>query len=233
MKECEYREIESYVKAHMQDSAHDIHHVYRVLNAAVDIAGHEDMIEVDMDVVIAACLLHDIGREKQFADPELCHALVGGEMAYEFLVSRNWPTAKAMHVKDCITAHRYRSSAPPASIEAKILFDADKLEVTGAIGIARTLIYEGKVGEPLYILGDNNEIITEGGGADISSFFQEYNFKLKNVYGSFYTNRAKEIAAKRQKAAMDFYDSLYNEVSEKCETSAQRIFIPTDLCPPP
>ena len=214
MNKDEYRAIEAYMVTNMQDSAHDIHHVYRVLNAAVDIAGYEDI--EDMDVLVAACLLHDIGRVRQFADPELCHAQVGSQMAYEFLVSRNWPEEKAMHVKECITTHRFRSNAPPVRIEAKILFDADKLEVAGAIGIARTLIYEGQVGEPLYILDDNNEIITTGGRAevDISSFFQEYNFKLKNIYGSFYTNRANEIAAKRQKAAMDFYENLYNEVSE-------------------
>ena len=214
MNNDEYRAIEAYMITHMQDSAHDIHHVYRVLNAAVDIAGYEDA--VDMDVLVAASLLHDIGRERQFAEPGLCHAQVGSQMAYEFLVSRSWAVEKALHVKECIAAHRYRSNSVPESMEAKILFDADKLEAAGAIGIARTLIYEGQVGEPLYILDDNNEIITTGGRAevDISSFFQEYNFKLKNIYGSFYTNRAKEIAAKRQKAAMDFYESLYNEVSE-------------------
>lgn len=35
----------------------------------------------------------------------------------------------------------YRKSNPPQSIEAKILFDADKLDAAGAMGIARTLIY--------------------------------------------------------------------------------------------
>lgn len=31
---------------------------------------------VDMDVLIISCLLHDIGREDQFQNPELCHAQV-------------------------------------------------------------------------------------------------------------------------------------------------------------
>jgi len=196
----------------MQDSAHDKHHVYRVLNAAMDIASHE--AAVNMDILIAACLLHDIGREKQFANPSLCHAQVGGAMAYEFLLTIGWPDNKAQQVKECITAHRFRSDNPPKSIEAKILFDADKLEACGAIGIARTLIYEGQVSEPLYIMDKDNKIITEGGGADISSFFQEYNFKLKRIYDKFFTNRAKEIAARRRQAAIDFYNSLYTEISQ-------------------
>jgi len=207
-----FKEIEEYMQNQMQDSAHDKHHIYRVLNSAVDIYGHED--SVDFDVLVAACLLHDIGREQQFADLEnTCHAEIGSKMAYEYLLSLEWPNDKALHVKECIASHRFRKNCKPQSIEAKILFDADKLEASGAIGIARTLIYEGQVGEPLYILDEDNKIIVDNGGAEISSFFQEYNYKLKRVYNKFYTARAKEIAAERQKTAENFYNGLYNEIS--------------------
>ena len=213
MTKSEYNTIESYMKTQMQDSAHDPYHIYRVLNAAMDIANHEK--EADMDVLIAACLLHDIGREQQAADPSLCHAQIGGEMAYEYLRSQGWPQLKAQHVKECIVSHRYRNHAPPVSIEAKILFDADKLDACGALGIARTLVYQGQIMAPLYILSDDGKIITGGGDyQEKSTFFQEYNFKLANVYDSFFTARAKEMAMKRQKAALDFYNSLYNEISE-------------------
>ena len=213
MTQAEYNEIENYMLQQMQDSAHDRHHIYRVLNAAVDIAKHIDI--KDTDVLLAACLLHDIGREKQFADLEnICHAKIGSEMAYDFLLSRRWAPQKALHVKECISAHRYRGDNKPQSIEAKILFDADKLDVTGAIGIARTLIYEGQIMEPLYIISEDGDIIVDGGGAEISSFFQEYNYKLKNVYDSFFTERAREIALKRQKTAVDFYNGLFDEISQ-------------------
>ena len=212
MTQSEFKIIENYMLLQMQDSAHDRYHVYRVLNAAVDIAEYEDM--VDMDVLIAACLLHDIGRERQFVDLEnLCHAEIGGEMAYDFLISRQWHEQKALHVKECVSTHRFRDDIKPQSIEAKILFDADKLDVSGAIGIARTLLYEGQVREPLYVLDDDGHIIIDGGGAEISSFFQEYNYKLKNIYDSLYTERAREIASERQKIMTDFYNTLYNEIT--------------------
>ena len=197
----------------MHDSAHDRHHVYRVLYSAIDIARYTGEVDVDMDVLIAACLLHDIGREKQFANLELCHAQIGGDMAYEFLVSQKWEVYKASHVKECIASHRFRRDNAPQSLEAKILFDADKLEASGAVGIARTLIYEGQVEEPLYIIDGTGNIVTDGGGAEISSFFQEYNYKLKNVYGSFHTRRAKEIAAERQNTAISFYNGLFSEIA--------------------
>lgn len=199
----------------MQDSAHDRHHVYRVLNSALDIANHEGA--VDADVLLAACLLHDIGREKQSANLELCHAQIGSEMAYEFLLSRKWNIQKALHVRECISSHRYRKDNPPQSIEAKILFDADKLDSSGALGIARTLIYGGQIVEPIYILDEDGNIIVDGGGAEISSFFQEYNYKLKKIYNSFYTAYAKSVAIERQKTAVDFYNGLHSEISKNYE----------------
>ena len=222
MTHIEYNEIENYMLSKMQDIAHDQHHVYRVLYAAIDIAKSID--ETDKDVLLAACLLHDIGREKQFANLDnICHAKIGGKMAYEFLLSRQWPIQKALHVKECIAAHRYRSDRAPKSIEAKILFDADKLDASGAIGIARTLIYEGQVMEPLYILSENGTIIADGGGAEISSFFQEYNYKLKNVYDSFFTDRARAIALNRQRTAVDFYNGLFKEITQNYENGRNHL----------
>ena len=220
MKKTEYRRIEGYMLAQMKDSAHDRHHIYRVLNFALDIAGHA--AACDMDVLLAACLLHDIGREQQFADLELCHAEIGGGMAHTFLLSLGWPEDRALHVKACIATHRYRRESRPGSVEAEILFDADKLDACGAIGLARTLAYSGQIAEPLYIMDEAGDILTAGGGAEISSFFQEYNYKLKHVYDAFYTARAKEIALARQKAAVDFYDSLFSELTENYENGLKR-----------
>ena len=54
---------------------------------------------------------------------------------------------------------------------------------------------------------------TCGQNEERSSFFQEYNWKLKHVYDKFYTERAKAIARERQRASISFYESMYNEVS--------------------
>ena len=98
-------------------------------------------------------------------------------------------------------------------MEAKILFDADKLDVTGAIGIARTLLYKGTVTEPLYrILPDGT--ISDGSEDTSPSFFREYQFKLKNLYGRFYTAKGAELAKERRHIAEAFYESLYREVNE-------------------
>ena len=212
-----YTLLESYMLSCMEDSAHDKEHIYRVLYTALDIAGTEEA--VDMDVLIAACLLHDIGRREQFEDPNVCHARAGADKAYRFLAEHGFPESFAAHVRDCIFTHRYRKGNQPGTIEAKILFDADKVDVSGAIGIARTLVYKGQVSEPLYTVLPNGQIL-DGTDDREPSFFQEYKFKLEGLYNKFYTARGAEIAAGRRQAAAAFYDSLLREVRGPYETGS-------------
>jgi uncharacterized protein len=204
----------------MNDGAHDCQHIYRVLYNALDIAKEYN---TDKDVLIAASLLHDIGREAQFNDPKLDHAIVGADKAYELLQCIGWPENKAQHVKDCITTHRYRNDNPPSSIEAKILFDSDKLDVTGTLGIARTLAYKGIVAEPLYNVDEDGNVL-DGQNDEKSSFFHEYHWKLKCVYDKFYTKRAKEIAEERRRASISFLESMLNEVISTHKTGQQLLF---------
>jgi len=195
----------------MGDSAHDHLHIIRVLQYSLAIA--ESHPNVDKDVLIAACLLHDIGRDAQFADESLCHAAEGGKLANDFLAGFGWDEGRRKHVQDCIASHRFRSDSPPESIEAKILFDADKLEAAGAIGIARTLIYAGQIGEPLYT-PDEHGCPQDSGDADLpESFLKEYHYKLTKVYDKFYTKEAYEIGKKRERIFKQFHDALIDEIT--------------------
>ena len=220
MNKDTYLFFEKYMISCMGDSAHDKEHIYRVLYNALRIAKKER--NVDYDVLICACLLHDIGRKAQFANPELCHAIVGSEKAYSFLISYGYESQYAEKVKHCIRTHRYRKNNLPESLEAKILFDADKLDVTGTMGIARTLLYRGIVSEPIYTLLPDGSV--SNGENDINpSFFQEYKYKLEKVYSNFYTVEAKLIAKERQESAVAFYNSLYAEVKSSYENGKEEL----------
>ena len=210
MKKEKYSVIENYMHTCMKDSAHDVEHVYRVLNNALVIA--KDQQNVDYDILIAACLLHDIARPEQIADSSLCHAAVGSEKAFRFLCDNGLSIEFAGRVRDCIRTHRFRKNDQPETLEAKILFDADKLDVVGAIGIARTLVYKGTVSDPLYTRKQDGSI-SDGSEEEVSSFFREYKFKLENLYDRFYTESGKRLALERRATAEYFYKSLYNEVS--------------------
>jgi len=205
-----YDRVESYMLSSMTDSAHDAEHIYRVLYSALQIAKTEK--NVDYDVLITACLLHDIGRKEQFKDPALCHAEVGAEKAYRYLLSNGFSAEFAEKVRHCILAHRFRKNRYPETVEAKILFDADKLDVTGAMGIARTLMYKADMQEPLYrLLPDGT--VSDGTQDAEPSFFREYKVKLEKLYDRFYTEAGAKMAQQRRAIAAAFYESLHQEVN--------------------
>ena len=206
-----YELVEAFMESCMGDSAHDREHVYRVLDTALIIDREES--DVDWEVLICACLLHDIGRKEQFENPSLCHAQVGAEKACRFLTDSGFGVDFVEQVRDCISSHRFRGDNEPRSLEAKILFDADKLDVTGAMGIARSLLYQGYVSTPLYRRSPEGEVL-DGTGETEPSFFREYKFMLEKLYDRFYTRRGREMALSRRQAAVDFYDALLREVRE-------------------
>lgn len=211
MDKKQYLLIEDHMLSCMEDAAHDREHIYRVLYTALMIAQTEE--NVNTDILICACLLHDIGRKEQFADPALCHAEVGGEKAYRFLLENGYGEVFADKVRSCIVAHRFRKNHPPQSIEAKILFDADKLDASGAMGIARTLLYQGQVTTPIYHLTPEG-FVSDGSMDTCPSFFHEYKFKLESLYDRFYTERGRELAWERRQAAVNYYQALLREAQQ-------------------
>ena len=209
MNRATFERIEAFLRQHLKDSAHDRQHIDRVLYAALDIAACEP--GVNMDILIAACLLHDVARDLEGSRQDVCHAQAGSVMAYDFLRSIGWSEADCAHVRDCIATHRYRSGNPPVSIEAKILFDADKLDAAGALGIARTLLYKGHYGQPLYTVDEHGHV-EDGSGTRKPSLFHEYRFKLCKVYDGMLTDRGRQLATARRATAEAFYRDMLAEV---------------------
>lgn len=209
MKTEIYEKIEGYMLQCAGDSAHDAEHIYRVLKSARKIAKTES--GVDMDVLITACLLHDIGRPEQFKDPAVCHAQAGAIKAEAFLRELGFDEDFTEKVCHCIRTHRFSNRVTPETIEAKILFDADKLDVVGPLGIARTLQFQGKHDYPLYTrLPDGQIAVAEDSE---KSFFQEYHRKLTKLYDGFLTAEGKRLAANYQQDAASFYEALYKQLS--------------------
>ena len=209
-----YLLLENFMIACMEeDGVHGREHIYRVLYNGLEIAKTEE--NVDYDVLTAACLRHDIGRKEENENPGLPHALVGGDKAYDFLVKHGFEKDYAEKVKHCIQNHSKKRENIELSLEAKILFDADKIDLTGAIGLARTLMYQGAFSEPIYIRHPDGTI-SDGEKDAEPSFFQEHKCRLEKIPSRLYTRTARELAATRQGIAAAFYKSLYQEVSETC-----------------
>lgn len=113
--------------------AHDFMHTERVMTMALKIAKLED---ADLEIVKISALLHDIARKQQDEScGKICHAQRGAELAKEILKEFNYPEDKMEKICHCIESHRARNNNIPKTKEAMVLFDADKIDGLGAIGV--------------------------------------------------------------------------------------------------
>lgn len=220
MIEKKYDKIKDIVEKELSCSAHNLDHVMRVYRLSLLLAEHEE--NVDLDVLIPAALLHDIARVKECNDNtgETDHAILGSGIAEEILRKLEYEDDKIEKIKHCIVTHRFRSGNEPKTIEAKILFDADKLDALGAIGTARCFMLAGQFGQRLssnqYSEEYINQNITENGrikDASEHSPFMEYEFKFKNIPNKLYTEKAKQIGVSR----LNFMDEFFNRLSMEIE----------------
>ena len=214
-----YKTLISIVEKELSCSAHNMDHVKRVFNTCITIAKNES--NVDLDVLLPAALLHDIARVKEIQDVtgEIDHAKLGSEMAEAILYELGYKRDVIEKIKHCIITHRFRSDNFPGTIEAKILFDADKLDAIGAVGLSRSYMLAGQHGQKIYINKPIKEYMKDntaenGRLKDISkhSPMIEYEFKFKKIPKKLYTKKAKELAKSRIKFMDEFFNRLKLEI---------------------
>ena len=213
MTRDEFNAIEAYMLECMSDAAHDPEHIYRVLGRALELA--KDFESVDYDLLITACLLHDIGRAEQFRDPSLSHAAVGAEKAAKWLAGRGYSDEFCERVRHCIRAHSFRTGGKTEVLEAQLLYDADKIEAAGMTAFVRTVAYNALMDEPTYTLDEKGRIDRREDAPE--STVQEYHKKLRHVKEKFYTERAKEIASRYNDILDRAVESLIAESEEARE----------------
>lgn len=185
------------------DSAHAFDHVLRVLALAEHIGREEG---ADLEIVRTATLLHDIAR----TEPE--HHLRGAERARALLNGQ--PPERVDAVCHAIAAHRFRQGPPPATLEAQCLFDADKLDAIGAIGVARAVAYSAAHGHRLWSqpLAEIDAAAAPPAGIDYSPT-HEFVYKLARLQDLLTTASARRIAASRHQVMAEFFQRLDEEVS--------------------
>lgn len=220
--ETRYQRIKEIVERELSCSAHAMDHVMRVYTICLQLARYESSI--NLDVLKTAALLHGIVRVKEFKykTGSIDHANLGTEIATKILRTLGYSEEKIAHVNHCIAAHRFRGNVKPQTKEAKILFDADKLDVLGAIGVARSFVMAGEYGQEIYsdipieeylkdnVVGEK----TKGRIKDISKHAPNLEFKLKfrHVPKRLYTQKAKEMAEERLRFMENFFERLKMEI---------------------
>ena len=188
---------------------HDFAHTLRVLKNAERIAAEET--GCDREAVRFGALLHDVARPEELASGgKLCHAALGAEKSRHILEEEGCKdTAFINHVSEIVRTHRYRGNLKPATLEACIVYDADKLDSLGAFGVARAFHFAGRIGACLH----NSEEVALASESYSSqdSAYREYLVKLRGLPDHLLTGSARRFASDRAAFMRAFFDRLNEE----------------------
>lgn len=177
-----------YIKKMFQNNSdgHDAAHSIRVYTNARKIA--EEYPKCDLEVVSLAALLHDVDDHKLFDT-------VNNMNARTFLKDRQVADAVIERICEVINGVSFSKNRGkrPSTLEGQIVQDADRLDAMGAIGIARTFAYGGKVGRPL------------------EDSLKHFDDKLLLLKDEMNTEAAKRIAEHRHKYMEEFLAEFHDE----------------------
>ena len=189
-------------------SSHDIDHTLRVRDLCMKIWKAE---WADLEILEIAALLHDIGRPKEFETKwAICHAEYGANLAKEFLQDLWLQQDKVDNVVYCISTHRFRKGNAPETLEAKILFDADKLDCIWAVGIGRAFMCAWELWAKLH----NDKWVDVENTPEYSkddTAYREYVVKLRKIKDKMFTETGKKLAEKRHNLMENFFDEVLDE----------------------
>ena len=194
------------------DAVHGFDHIERVYGLCKQIGEKEG---ADMEILLTAALLHDSqGSHPQKKEERNNHHIHSAEFAEEVLSAEGWTPERIQAVQHCIRAHRFRRGREaPETLEAKVLFDADKLDVIGAVGVVRVLAYAFQVQQPAFSEPSDSfmkERVKEAG--ENHSAYHEYLFKLNKIAPKLFTDTARQMAKHRQRFLNAYFEELAAEM---------------------
>lgn len=191
-----------------RDSAHDLQHILRVYKNAELIGKREG---ADMEVLLAAVLLHDIVVYPKGSAKSSKSADDSADMAEKILKGYGVSKEKIDRISYCIRTHSYSRRLVPATLEGKILQDADRLDALGAIGIARTFSVGGSE-DRMFYNPDDPFWKTGREPDDWQWTLDHFQAKLLRLKDSMHTKAAQEMAEERTRFMEQFIEQLKKEL---------------------
>ncbi len=188
--------IELIVKEKMstlEGSVHSFEHVKRVYEMATFLAKEE---KADIELVKIGALLHDIGRP--IGEP---HRETGAKLTDKILKELNYPQEKREKIVGIVLHHPLRFKDTLESLEEKIIWDADKIDLMGMIGIARAFHWSGELNR------------------SFESAVKYCNEWISQIHNLLNTPTAKKIAEIRHIETKSFLSALEKELSVTIETA--------------
>jgi uncharacterized protein len=189
------------------DGSHDASHLDRVWANARAIADAEGG---DLELIAAAVLLHDCVHVEKSSPLRAQASRLAAERARGVLAGLGWEAGRVAAVAHAIEAHSFSAGIAPATLEARILQDADRLEAIGAIGVARCFYTAGRMGSALYDPADPRG---ERRALDDRAFaVDHFRAKLLRLGEGFQTAAGARLARERTRLLAEFLAAFEAEI---------------------
>ena len=107
-------------------------------------------------------------------------------------------------------SHRYRDEVEPTTLEAKIVFDADKLDSLGAVGLGRAFLFAGHCGARLH--NTEAEALNSPAYSREDTAYREYLVKLRKLPAAMLTEPGRAEGTRRLRFMRRFFDRLDAEI---------------------
>jgi uncharacterized protein len=167
-----------------------------------------------MEVLLIAACLHDIGRSDQdTSNGSICHAERGARIAGPMVDRLPLSDSQKQNVLHCIKSHRFRNNCEPRTTEAKVLFDADKLDAIGAVGVARAYLFAGEVGARLH--SPDRDVEKTNSYSRDDTGFREFRVKLRKIRDRALTTEGRKMARERHAFMVGFFNRFLEEYEGK------------------
>jgi uncharacterized protein len=187
--------------------SHDLDHTERVYRLCLRIGRKE---KADLGVLKLAALLHDIGREEEDrSHGRTYHHRSGAALARKILARHGCDAATIRAVVHCISTHRFRRGGAPRTLEARVLFDADKLDSIGAVGVGRAFLFAGEIGAQLH--DKSIDVRKTRPYTREDTAYREYLVKLSRIRDRMTTREGRRIASERHRFMAAFFARLNKE----------------------
>ncbi|WP_413112558.1 HD domain-containing protein [Thaumasiovibrio sp. DFM-14] len=191
----------------LEDAAHDMAHVERVVSAARKLAQQES---ADLSIILPAAWLHDcINLPKNHPDRARA-STYSAEHAIHFLDQHGYTAKQLSEIHHAIAAHSYSAGIAPRTLEAKIIQDADRLDALGAIGTIRCLQVGQLLARPLY---HSEDPFCQGRFPDDNAYTLDHFYtKLLKLSRTMNTQAGKLEAERRSQFMLQFLTQLSQEI---------------------
>ncbi len=182
------QKVLEYVLEHVpRNGSHGLNHILRVWKFGMELG---KKLGANLEILEPALLLHDIIRTPE---TENVHASLSAREARKILPRFGYTDEEVEQIVHCIRNHSDSEEGSPESLEAKILYDADKVDGLGPEGVKRVIA------------------LAKEKGMDLETSARWYKERIETALAKLHFPESRELAKRRLDYSLAWIERILNE----------------------